>query len=111
MIAQLCFLPCKMLDRIRAMIAECAAKGEGQDEKRALAESIVKQLKDGNFATEDVIKHSKIAVHPDNRHGVGVDPLDAHALLGRICRDGFSQEELGVRWCFEKCREGQRAAN
>ena len=97
------------LGQIREDIVECRNRGEGQDEKRALADRIVQLLLAANLAVTDVILHARVAIHPDNRDGIGVDPHDVHSLLGRICRDGFSHEELGVRWCFEKCREGSRA--
>ncbi len=95
--------------RINRMIAQCTEKGEGYDEKRALADQIISQLLDADLAVEELLQNHKIAIHPENRDTTGVDPLEVHNLLERICRDGFCLAELGVRWAFEKRTEGYKA--
>ncbi len=94
---------------VNAQIKDCISKGEGNDEKRALAEKLIKVLLDNNLATLELLQHHKVAIHPDNRDHTGVDPLDVHELLSRICKDGFAADELGVRWSFEKSHAGDEA--
>ena len=83
------------------MIVQCMKKGESQDEKRSVAEQVVKLLLESGYALKEVIKNHKVAVHWLNRDGTGVDAVEVHGLLSRICADGFAHGELGARWSFE----------
>ena len=93
--------PKTLFSGIRTMVVQCMEKGETQDEKRAVAEQVVKLLIDAGYAVVEVVKNHRIAIHPANRDGTGVDPVEVHGLLSRICANGFAFEELGVRWAFE----------
>ena len=86
---------------VRTMIVQCMKKGESQDEKRSVAEQVVKLLLESGYALKEVIKNHKVTVHWLNRDGTGVDAVEVHGLHSRICADGFAYGELGARWSFE----------
>ena len=56
----------------------------------------------------------KVGVHPDNREGAGIVPIDAHNLLHRIFKDGFSMRLTELLACeipANKVGDGWRQFN
>ena len=91
---------------VQALIDTCLAKGASKDQKRAVAEEIIDKLLLGGLAKVVRLRNQQVAIHPENRYRIGVDPCEAHALLGRIVCDGYSEHELGARWAFAPAPAG-----
>ena len=52
--------PKTLFSGIRTMVVQCMEKGETQDEKRAVAEQVVKLLIDAGYAVVEVVKNHKL---------------------------------------------------
>ena len=55
---------------------------------RTFQAEILKAIKDADLSEDMYYDVSKVGVHPDNREGCMVVPIDVHDLLVRIVGDG-----------------------
>jgi hypothetical protein len=54
------------------------------------ADQIEKLALDNDLAYHDHLKPWQSACHPDNRYGVGLEPVDCHELMWTMAQKGFS---------------------
>ena len=81
-------------------VAECIRSAREHGNLVREAKSILQMLKESGQAVEIRLSPSIVGVHPANRDGLGVSPLDCHALLSDILDIGFS-DYIPVAICVE----------
>ena len=89
-----------VVDESQARVKACRVASMSQ--ASAVADAIQKLALNYGVAKECTVHSRYCAVHPVNRSGTGVDPMDVHALLSEIVADGFSYIALGNPQATEK---------
>jgi hypothetical protein len=76
----------------------------GSDRKakiKTVADSICTLLLSRGLAYKEKVRAALVGVHPENRFGMGVEPLDVHELLKSIVLQGWSWLEVVGARAFE----------
>ena len=66
---------------------------------RTFQAEILKAIKDADLSEDMYYDISKVGVHPDNREGCMVVPIDVHDLLVRIVGDGWDESLVDALAC------------
>ena len=62
---------------------------------QALVDKILDYLVEADLAYKQVYPPDVVGVHPKNRYGEGLDPVEVHGLIDKILNAGFSRKALG----------------
>ena len=89
---------------IRTMVVQSMEKGETKDEKRAVAEQVVKLLLSAGYAVEELLKNHKVAIHRSNR-----DETVRSRLPCVVCGKPKEQHK-GHVWCSQVQGKGKGGA-
>ena len=85
---------------IEGLMATCDLSdetSEGKGKMKSVLEKILQVLLAVGLATKDKMKCDRMGVHPDNRFGTGVDPMQVHTLLWMIVQQGWAWLEVAGR--------------
>ena len=85
---------------IEGLMASCDlsdASSEGKGKMKTVLEKILQVLMLAGLAYKETMKCDRMGVHPDNRFGTGVDPVQVHTLLWMIVQQGWAWLEVAGR--------------
>ncbi|CAK0888289.1 unnamed protein product, partial [Prorocentrum cordatum] len=92
---------CKLVSpKVNATIDE-NEYGTGRAQKKVVANGLVKMLKEHKLMYEAAKTPEQAGPHPQNRAAQGVDVIDAHDLMLRIIKQGWSYIERRRAWAIE----------
>ena len=76
---------------------EAAELGEIEDGLEVFQELMVEKMRQACLLDDDVwLDVERVGVHPDNREGAGIVPIDVHDLLLRMFQDGFCMNKVDL---------------
>ena len=93
-----------VVPKIKQIIEGCSEKTTGI--MQPSVDKIVKLCLDSGLAVRRNILPRNAGIHPENRSQAGVDPINAHNLLLKISKQGYSESKLEDPMGFEKAEHG-----
>ena len=93
-------------DRVEAIapvvnaMCEAFVAGDVKDGVQFFQDMVISKIRAAELLTDDMwTQVDNVGVHPDNREGCGLVPIDVHDLLKRIVNDGWSYHEVDALAC------------
>ena len=74
-------------------------KGDSTEGVQVFQEGLLKLIESAHLSDKRWVAVDKVGVHPSNREGAGLVPIDVHDLLLRICLQGWSWKAVDALAC------------